>query len=226
VDLKVHSAPGLYKYLLNDLIPTIVCSEQINNVLDLGAGSGAFENLLLNNYPKWQIKAADLELFEYFMLRDKVRFKKINLNSDFADEIQDKFDLVFAIDVIEHLENPIKFLRNAARLLKDNGLLIITTPNIENVIGRLKFFIYGQVRHFELSYPEHLVPIHTTLFIKYIFHAGLQIRKHKYFPPNNRILFSSPVIRFIGTFLTIIFDKILKNVKKGETHIFVLERRV
>ena len=38
------------------------------------------------------------------------------------------FDAVIAGDVIEHLENPSRFLREVSRVLKDGGRLIISTP--------------------------------------------------------------------------------------------------
>lgn len=51
-----------------------------------------------------------------------------NLNTDdlpFADE---SFDALIAGDVIEHLENPSHFLREANRVLKPDGKLVISTP--------------------------------------------------------------------------------------------------
>lgn len=44
----------------------------------------------------------------------------------FKDEI---FDVIVAGELIEHLFNPTRFLRDCYRILKDKGILIITTPN-------------------------------------------------------------------------------------------------
>src|SRR5262249_61416297 len=38
------------------------------------------------------------------------------------------FDLVLALDVLEHLDNDVSGLREAARLLKADGLLLVTVP--------------------------------------------------------------------------------------------------
>lgn len=43
--------------------------------------------------------------------------------------INDKFDVIVAGDLIEHLSNFEGFFTNCKRLLKDKGILIITTPN-------------------------------------------------------------------------------------------------
>jgi 2-polyprenyl-3-methyl-5-hydroxy-6-metoxy-1,4-benzoquinol methylase len=40
-----------------------------------------------------------------------------------------KFDLITAVEVIEHLREPMEFVRDCASLLKDGGSLILTTPN-------------------------------------------------------------------------------------------------
>lgn len=42
---------------------------------------------------------------------------------------EEKFDTVVAGEILEHLENPIKFLQDCYKLLNKNGLLIISTPN-------------------------------------------------------------------------------------------------
>ncbi len=43
--------------------------------------------------------------------------------------IQDTFDVIVAGDLIEHLTNFQGFFENCTRLLKPNGILILTTPN-------------------------------------------------------------------------------------------------
>ncbi|MEK7090972.1 MAG: methyltransferase domain-containing protein [Patescibacteria group bacterium] len=42
---------------------------------------------------------------------------------------KDKFEVIFAGELIEHLPNPGLFLRSAANLLDKNGLIILSTPN-------------------------------------------------------------------------------------------------
>jgi SAM-dependent methyltransferase len=41
-----------------------------------------------------------------------------------------KFKCVFALSVLEHLINPCKYLKECYRVLQDDGLLVILTPNI------------------------------------------------------------------------------------------------
>src|SRR5712692_7395449 len=58
------------------------------------------------------------------------------------------YDLVFAVEVIEHVESPINFLflRNIAQLLAPEGVAIITTPNLDSLPARAKFLLAGKLR--------------------------------------------------------------------------------
>lgn len=92
--------------------------------------------------------------YKYSILQSMARLKKDNYygiewNHTLALEAQKKglnviqgdlntsipfddndFDCVYGLSVLEHLLNPCKFLREAHRVLKDDGQLVILTPNI------------------------------------------------------------------------------------------------
>ncbi len=44
-------------------------------------------------------------------------------------KLKKKFNVIFAGELIEHLSNPGLFLQQSKKHLKDNGILILTTPN-------------------------------------------------------------------------------------------------
>jgi SAM-dependent methyltransferase len=54
-------------------------------------------------------------------------FRHVDATSD-AD-LGDRFDRVFIGDVIEHVNDPVALLRFAARHLRPNGRILVTTPN-------------------------------------------------------------------------------------------------
>jgi SAM-dependent methyltransferase len=41
-----------------------------------------------------------------------------------------QYDAIFAFEVIEHAVSPTRFIREARRLLKPGGILVVTTPNV------------------------------------------------------------------------------------------------
>jgi 2-polyprenyl-3-methyl-5-hydroxy-6-metoxy-1,4-benzoquinol methylase len=52
-----------------------------------------------------------------------------------------KYDVVFAMEVLEHLKNPISALSNMYDSLKEGGIIIMATPN-----GRSPYSIYDRQR--------------------------------------------------------------------------------
>lgn len=69
---------------------------------------------------------------------------------DFA--FPERFDVIYAGDLIEHLANPGKFLESSKRHLKPGGRLLLTTPNAFNLFNLAE----------KLTKPEPTVnPDHT-----------------------------------------------------------------
>ena len=51
------------------------------------------------------------------------------------------FDVVVASEIIEHIYDTDKLLQEFNRILKDNGFLVITTPNLASLARRLRLLV-------------------------------------------------------------------------------------
>lgn len=93
------------------------------------------------------------------------------------------FNGVNLIEVIEHIEHQAQLIREIARVMKKDGVVVISTPNILNVLSRLRFlftgFLRGRVRpaHYT-SRPGQAPNIYLVHFYELyylLFHYGFEI---------------------------------------------------
>ena len=109
--------------------------------LDIGAGSGDLLALLRLSWPNMQAEACDYHI-ERFALND-VPITQIDLNTQPLPYPDASFDLVTCSEVLEHVENYRSVLREIHRVLKPNGLMVVTTPNVLNMKSRLRYLVSG-----------------------------------------------------------------------------------
>lgn len=81
-----------------------------------------------------------------------VRVLQTDLNEGFP-KFDIKFDVVFAGEVIEHLLDDVKFIRNCKEVLKPGGILILTTPNLVFGVNRFRM-LFGKMPLFSFA-PYH-----------------------------------------------------------------------
>jgi SAM-dependent methyltransferase len=113
-----------------------------------------------------EVLAVDVDAKGY---KADVPFRNLDLNDPaFPSFIGPReFDLVTAVEVIEHLDSPVAFLRNVRSLLSARGVAVITTPNVENLPARLKYLLTGKLRSIdERGDPEHISPIFWDLLVR------------------------------------------------------------
>lgn len=107
-------------------------------ILDVGAGHGAFSQQL--HQMGYSVAACDLfpEIFHY----DQIECKKVDLTQPFPYE-DNSFDILIAIEVMEHINDHENFFREASRILQPDGRLYISTPNILSMKSRIRFLFSG-----------------------------------------------------------------------------------
>ena len=124
----------------------------------------------------------------------------LDLNTSFSDVLpQEHFDCCFALDVIEHLDDPEKFLVDTFAILKTNSRLYISTANIAYLLMRcllaLGQFNYGKRGILDKTH-KRLFNVHTLkrLLTSY----GFKIENVAGFgPPLTDLISNSKLMRFI-----------------------------
>jgi SAM-dependent methyltransferase len=108
---------------------------------------------------------------------------EVNLDKDTVELAGEAFDLVSAIEVVEHLENPGRLFDIAARHLSPNGRFLLTTPNVLSVGARLRLLLSGRVPFFDdKSDPTHLFPVLPRTVAILAERRGLEVVDRWHFP--------------------------------------------
>lgn len=102
-------------------------------LLDIGTGIGVFTGIALDR--GWKAEGLELtsEDCEYAKEKFDLNLKQENFYSFSEDK---KYDVVTLFEVIEHLQNPLKDLKQINKLVKDKGILVLATPIQDTLYGK------------------------------------------------------------------------------------------
>lgn len=68
-----------------------------------------------------------------------VKIVQADLNNGIPD-LGTKFDIIFAGEIVEHLFDDSRFIRECREILKPDGILIVTVPNLVSFVNRFMAF--------------------------------------------------------------------------------------
>lgn len=130
--------------------------KNLNNtkVLDIGCGFGSLASVLAEkgaHVIATEVDPNKLERAREFLVGKDVRLIKVTDELlPFNDEF---FDLIFIFDVIEHITDPLKTIKEAYRVLKPGGLLYVEFTPYYSITGH---HLYDYAK-----WPIHILPRHV-----------------------------------------------------------------
>mgnify|MGYP001589952449 CR=1 FL=1 len=131
VNNKIRRQFHIDRYIFAvDHLNTVIPDEA--RILDAACGTG-YGSDILKRIPSAQITGIDIDAEavcyaagKYGDGRATFRVSNVVEMTDFGNEL---FDAVVSFETIEHLEQPLLFLKNVHRVLKPQGIMVISTPN-------------------------------------------------------------------------------------------------
>jgi len=139
---KNKFSAGLYD-LFEDLI-----DEGFDTVLDVGCGKGPWSYIGAKKRKFKNIYACDVfddfQTEEIGKLAESVTYRQVE--NDLLPFAENSFDLVFSMDVIEHVADDLNFISEKIRVAKPGGKIIIGTPNYYR-IGNLPLIFSGRLKY-------------------------------------------------------------------------------
>jgi 2-polyprenyl-6-hydroxyphenyl methylase/3-demethylubiquinone-9 3-methyltransferase len=97
--------------------------------LDIGCGAG----LITEPMTRLGAKMTGIDLDDQIIQAAEQHAHQSGLNIDYrqipAGDMDEKFDIVLALEVIEHVNNPVEFVRDVMARVKPGGIIIFSTLN-------------------------------------------------------------------------------------------------
>lgn len=144
-------------------------SSHRSEILDVGCGMGG---------PMRCLEKAGFQVFGIDKYRKAVEFcRKRNLvaKCGLAEKIpfpESSFDVIIALELLEHLNKPPKAIEEFARVLKPNGLLIVSVPAFNFFWNALDEMSRHFKRYTASILKKEINPVFEPLKVSYIFFSA------------------------------------------------------
>ncbi|MDP3973624.1 MAG: class I SAM-dependent methyltransferase [Candidatus Daviesbacteria bacterium] len=130
------------RYIRNSYLPQFFKKGEL--VLDVGCGDGVIADYLQRNV---NVKVIGIDISEEAIKKARnlgIEAKVLNSEDKFPFK-DNTFDAVFWGDNIEHLFNPTSCAKEIKRVLKKDGRLILSCPNMGYWRYKIKYLISGSL---------------------------------------------------------------------------------
>ena len=155
----VDAAPGVTEQTLTQLYNILQKDKNKNKILSIGCG-------MRNGLKFLEFLGFDAYGIDFDVPQDKqtekLKFHNLNEN-DFLPFKDQMFDVILCQEVIEHIENPWLLFRKVKKVLKKDGIFLLTTPNVNCKEAREIYYknLDGYTIHFNKDMTwYHINPLH------------------------------------------------------------------
>jgi len=180
----------MYFGRIKSIIKTIKgFNRNFSHVLDIGGGLGLFSLNFKLNFPNSSVTILDKHLYKGIK-ETLTKYPNIKINEFVRDDIQtttsfenNSVDLIFALDILEHVENASLALDEILRILKEDGILFISVPT-ESVLLRIIRTLIGTIKNIQVN-PHWLGIIKSEKeFFKMLQEKGINMVFKRRYPYN------------------------------------------
>lgn len=147
------------RYLLKRLTPHFING---GRALELGSYKGDMTEQILTHFPSITVVEAASELATFVQQRFPGRVSVVT--ADFASvELQERFENIFLIHTLEHLDDPVGILARIRNWLTANGRLFVAVPNA-NALSRQIAVKMGLIEYNSAVTPAEVKHGHRCMY--------------------------------------------------------------
>ncbi|MBL7542596.1 MAG: class I SAM-dependent methyltransferase [Bdellovibrionaceae bacterium] len=127
-------------------------NEATKMLVDIPCGDGSFAEFIQNSHPKISVVGADLHQeasgkLKAFYKSDAVHFLKYLCPK--------KVDIITCISGVMCFDRIEELFQQFSKVLKNNGIVIITNDNVHTIRDRLSFLMFGYFKRFNPFYKKN-----------------------------------------------------------------------
>lgn len=144
----------IMKLIYTDMLGGLLPPDKTIRILDVGCGMG-YAMLTLRDWGYENVEGIDVDPGQVqACLNKQLNVVQTDDSIDYLNRLPDTYDLILALDVIEHIPHTeqLEFVRAIRRALKPGGIFICTVPNANSALANR--WRYDDWTH-HLSFTEH-----------------------------------------------------------------------
>jgi 2-polyprenyl-3-methyl-5-hydroxy-6-metoxy-1,4-benzoquinol methylase len=130
-------------------------------VLEVGCGNGYSTERLEKLFPNYTVIEPSIKNIELTQKKTKNVFFVETLLEDL--KLEGKFDYIFFLNIIEHVEDPIDSLKRLIPLLEDDGKIFISCPNCMSLNRRIGLKT-GMLKEYSTLAEKDILVGHRQLY--------------------------------------------------------------
>ena len=174
------------------------------NILEVGAGCGSFTKNYLDQIENNKITLTELDKKNIDDLKERFKNNKnIEVSDKSIEKIQNKFDTILYLHVLEHIKNDKTEIKNAIDKLNDGGIIIFMVPAHQKIYSNLDKAVGHYRRYSGEFFSKTLISLERINF-KYLDAIGYFL----YFL--NKIFFKKET--FPSKFKIFLWDKVFTPI--------------
>jgi len=214
-----------YAYEQNDRLQKVGTENIIDKVVaDYGCGTGLFLDLI-KTIAKKTIAIEPMATFERIIKRNG------HIHYKYANEVEEhNIDVAVTFELIEHLADPVAFLKAVRKNLRDNGILYISVPNNDEILMHANRKVFQKFFYCKSHLMYYGIHAMSYLLERCGFTVEEKSGMHKYDFSNfvNWLKFNKPTGRDKLEYVDSAFENSFKNSLTRlflSSHIFVKARK-
>ena len=194
------------------------------SVLEVGAGIGSFTDNYKHKVNSLVLSEIDPQNLE--VIKKRFPEEKFSFTNKFTKDLNQKFDSIMYLNVLEHIEKDNDEIIKAFEKLKKNGFLIILVPAHNKLYSKFDKAV-GHFRRYEMNFFKNLEiensKKHKLIYLDamgyFLYFLNKFFFKEEVYPSKLKIF----IWYKIFTPMTIFLDKILMH-KFGKNILYVIEK--